>query len=698
MRRARIGVDIGGTFTDAVLLEEGTGQTWIAKVPTTPRDPAEGFLQALDRVLAAAGVPAEQVGLLAHGTTVATNAIIEGKTARVGFITTAGFRDLLEIQRQIRPRLYDLFCDKPPPLVPRRRCVEVRERVAADGTVLEPLDAASAERAAEALAAEGVEAVVICLLHSYRAPAHERQVAEVVRRRMPEAFVSISSEVCPEFREYWRASTACINAGVMPIVARYLDRIERGLSQRGIRAPLNLMESSGGVMSAASARARPVAIVECGPAAGVMAAGAVGARLGAANVISFDMGGTTAKAGLIQDGRPRIATDYEVGFASQAQSGLTRAAGYPLRTPVLDLAEIGAGGGSLAWVDAGGILRVGPHSAGADPGPAAYGKGGTAPTVTDANLLLGRIDPAYFLGGEVRLDLEAARASAARLGARIGLDPIGLARGILEIANANMVGAIRLVSVQRGYDPREFVLVAFGGAGPLHAAALAEALHIPEVVIPPGPGLVSALGLLVTDLRHDFSRSALTPLARLDPAGAEAAYRAFEREAEAVLRREGVAPGAIRVERALDLRYVGQSYELTVPLGGGPLSEATLGEAAAAFHRAHERAYGHAAPEEPVEAVTLKLTATGAIPKPPAREVGPGSGDGRRAKKGERPVHFGEAAGAFRPTAIYDRYRLGEGDAVAGPAIVEELDSTTLVPPGSAARVDRFGHLRLRRA
>ena len=695
--RARIGVDIGGTFTDAVLMAEATGETWIAKVPTTPKDPSEGFMEALDRVIAAAGIRAAEVGFLVHGTTVATNAIIEGKTARVGFITTAGFRDLLEIQRQIRPRLYDLFCEKPRPLVPRRLCVEVQERVAADGSVLEPLDPGSVERAAGALAAEGVEAVVICLLHSYRAPAHERQVAEVVRRRIPGAYVSVSSEVCPEFREYWRASTTCINAGVMPIFARYLDRIELGLRQRAITAPLNLMESSGGVMSAASARLRPVAIVECGPAAGVIAAGHVGRQIGSSNVISLDMGGTTAKAGLIQDGRPRISTDYEVGFASQAQSGLTRGAGYPLRTPVIDLAEIGAGGGSLAWVDAGGILRVGPQSAGADPGPAAYGKGGAAPTVTDANLLLGRIDPAYFLGGEVPLDIEAARASVARVAERVGLDPIGVARGVLEIANANMVGAIRLVSVQRGYDPREFILVAFGGAGPLHAGALAEALRLPEVVVPPSPGLLSALGLLVTDLRHDFSRSVLTPLAHVDVAGAEATYRDFEAEGAAILRREGVAPSGVRFERWLDLRYVGQSYELTVPLAGGPLSAAALAEAATAFHRAHEQVYGHAAPEEPIEAVTLKLTTTGLIPKPRAREVGPGSGDGRRAHKGERPVHFGEAGGAFRPTAIYDRYRLGDGDGVSGPAIIEELDSTTLVHPGAIARVDRFGNLRIRR-
>src|SRR5215475_13019354 len=474
----RVGVDIGGTFTDAALVNAETGQVRVVKVLTTPEDPAKGFMTALERGLAECGAGGRDVQATVHATTVATNAIIEGKTARVGMLVTRGFRDILEIGRQIRSRLYDVHLQKPIPLVPRRWSLEVAERLDAEGNVLEPLDLSAVRAAVRRLRAEGVEAVVICFLHAYLNSAHERAAAAVVRQEMPETWLSVSSEVCPEFREYLRGSTAAVNAAVMPIVSRYLDSIETRLSALGAIAPFYVMQSNGGVMTSASAKERPVYMVESGPAAGVIAAGAVAASYGYRNVLSFDMGGTTAKVGLI-----RVSTEMEVGAQAITPLGEGRGGGYPVRTPVIDLVEVGAGGGSEAWIDAGGGLRVGPRSAGAVPGPACYGQGGTVPTITDANLLLGRLNPEFFLGGEIRLDPEASREAVSRaVGALLGLDPLAAASGIVEIANAHMIAAMRLVSVQRGYDPRDFVLVAFGGAGPLHANALARELGIPTVL------------------------------------------------------------------------------------------------------------------------------------------------------------------------------------------------------------------------
>jgi N-methylhydantoinase A len=446
----RVGIDIGGTFTDAALVDGETGQVRVVKVLTTPEDPAKGFMTALERGLAECGAGGRDVAAVVHATTVATNAIIEGKTARVGMLVTRGFRDILEIGRQIRSRLYDVHLQKPAPLVPRRWSLEVSERLDAEGRVLEPLDVGEVRAAVRRLRDERVEAVVICFLHSYLNPAHERAAAAIVREEMPGTWLSVSSEVCPEFREYLRGSTAAVNAAVMPIVSRYIDALESRLAALGATAPFYVMQSNGGVMTSASAKERPVYMVESGPAAGVIAAGAVAAPYRYANVLSFDMGGTTAKVGLIQDGRLRLSTEMEVGAQAVTPLGEGRGGGYPVRTPVIDLVEVGAGGGSEAWIDAGGALRVGPRSAGARPGPACYGLGGATPTITDANLALGRLDPAFFLGGEMALDADAARrAIAERVAAPLGLDPLAAASGIVEIANAHMIGAMRLVSVQR---------------------------------------------------------------------------------------------------------------------------------------------------------------------------------------------------------------------------------------------------------
>ena len=542
--RYRLGVDIGGTFTDATLINEETGEIRVGKVPSTPQDPSHGFMEATHRILREAGVSPDEVGYVVHGTTVATNSIIEGKVARTGFITTDGFRDLLEIQRQIRPSLYDLHFEKPRPLTPRYLCFGVPERLDAQGNVLTPLDESAVRNAAEQLRQEDVESIAVCFLHAYINPSHEKRTGEILRETLPDTIISLSSEVAPEFREYFRASTTVINASIRPVVGRYLQSIEARLRAEGLEAELLVMQSSGGVFTFAAASEKPVFMVESGPAAGVIAATYLGTTLECPDVISFDMGGTTAKAGLIQNGTPTITKDYEVGTAAQTGVGASRGAGYPIRTPVIDLVEIGAGGGSIAWVDSGGVLRVGPQSAGADPGPVCYGAGGTEPTITDANLVLGRLNPSFFLGGEIELDVEAARrAIQEKCADPLNLDLVEAAHGIVEIANAAMVNALRLVSVQRGYDPRDFVLTAFGGAGPVHANRLAEEIDAPTTIIPMSPGTTSAMGLLVTDLKHDYSTTLIQHVDQLDTAAVEETYRELEAQGGASLEAGGRASG-----------------------------------------------------------------------------------------------------------------------------------------------------------
>jgi N-methylhydantoinase A len=689
----RLGIDIGGTFTDATLINETTGEIHLAKVSSTPADPAVGFLAVTQRILAAHQVAPAAVTFVVHGATVATNAIIEGKIARTGFVTTDGFRDLLEIARQIRPTLYDLQFEKPKPLAPRYLCFGVPERLDAQGQTLLPLDEAAVQQVGEALRREGVAAVAVCLLHAYRNPIHEQRVAALLQPLLPGVPISLSSEIAPEFREYTRASTTVINAALQPVVARYLARIEEELHTAGIPAELLLMQSSGGVYTFAEAQRKPVFMVESGPAAGVIAAAYTGELLGYAEIISFDMGGTTAKAGLIQDGAPKVTKEYEVGAAARAGVGAQRGKGYPIRTPVIDLVEIGAGGGSMAWVDAGGILRVGPQSAGADPGPACYGKGGVEPTVTDANLVLGRLNPDYFLGGEIKLDVAAARrAIEERCAIPLGMDLTAAAHGIVEIANAAMVNALRLVSVQRGYDPRDFALVGFGGAGPVHANRLAAELEIPTIIIPPGPGVTSALGLLVTDLKHEYTTTLINRATQLDLAAVEQSYQTMIAQGHATLVREGIPQSAMRFIRQVELRYVGQSYELTVNLPDQPLDKSALATALDAFHRAHDRAYGFSAPSEPVEFVNLRLLAVGQIVKPQVRQWPTVNGPVSQAQKATRPVYFAETEG-YVACPIYDRYRLGAGQQVVGPAIVEETDATTVLLPGYQAQIGQFGHL-----
>jgi N-methylhydantoinase A len=643
-------------------------------------------------------VSPEAVEHVVHATTVATNAIIEGKTAKTAFVTTEGFRDMLEIARQIRPSLYDLQFEKPPPLVPRQLCFEVPERLDAKGEIVTPLDETALAEVVDRIAEANVEAVAVCLLHSYRNPDHEQRIGAAIAAKLPNVIISLSSDVVPEFREYLRASTTVINSAVAPIVSTYLASIREKLHAVNITSELLVMQSSGGVYPAQAASENPVFMVESGPAAGAVAAASLGTALGHPNVISFDMGGTTAKASLIRNGQPNITKDYSVGGAAQSGTGaFGGASGYPIRTPVVDLVEIGAGGGSIAWVDSGGALRVGPHSAGADPGPVCYGRGGEVPTITDANLVLGRLDPAYFAGGEMPLNLEAAQEAIQKQCA----DPLGLsieeaAHGIVEIANTAMVNALRLVSVQRGHDPRDFVLVGFGGAGPAHAVRLAEQAGIPRVLIPLDPGTASALGLLVTDVRMEGSATLIVRSDQIELSKISNEFERLENAGRKAHQIAASASGAPGFERAVEMRYWGQSFELSVPAPAtSSIDQAWMDELTEAFHDAHETAYGFRAIDEPVELVNLRLTTIGKIARPQMRKLDTSGTDASVASKGERSVYFAEMSGdkGITQTPVYDRSKLPARAIFSGPAIIEEPDCTTVIHPSWTVTVDDFGNL-----
>lgn len=692
-------MDIGGTFTDGTLVDSVTGRVTTSKVLTTPADPASGFISAVQKLLDLGGnVATDAIEHVVHATTVATNAIIEGKIAKTAFVTTEGFRDMLEIARQIRPSLYDLQFEKPAPLVPRQLCFEVPERLDAKGQVVTPLDEKALAEVVERIAESEVEAVAVCLLHSYRNRDHERRIGEAIAARLPNVIISLSADVVPEFREYLRASTTVINSAVAPIVSTYLKSISEKLHANDITAELLVMQSSGGVYPASAATDNPVFMVESGPAAGAVAAAYLGSALGYADVISFDMGGTTAKASLIRGGQPNITKDYNVGGSAQAGAGaFGGASGYPIRTPVVDLVEIGAGGGSIAWVDSGGALRVGPHSAGADPGPVCYDLGGTEPTITDANLVLGRLDPNYFAGGDMSLNLELARESI-----RIQCaDPLELsveeaAHGIVEIANTAMVNALRLVSVQRGHDPRDFMLVGFGGAGPAHAVRLAEQAGIPRVLIPLGPGTASALGLLVTDVRMEGSATLIIRADEIDLSRISNEFDRLQAAGREAHRVATSASGDPIFERAVEMRYWGQSFELSIPApASNVIDDAWMNDLTESFHEAHETAYGFRANDEPVELVNLRLTTIGKITRPEMRKLDNTGSDASVASKGKRAVYFSESTGqkGIMETTVYDREKLPAGAVFSGPAIIEEPDCTTVIHPAWTAIVDEYGNL-----
>ena len=689
----RIGIDVGGTFTDAIAWNEATGEVRTTKVLSTARNPEQAFMACIDRLKHDGTLRPEAVSYVVHATTIVTNAVLQRQLARTALVITEGFGDLLEIARQVRPDPYDVFAVKPPPLVPRELCFEIRERLAADGSVITALDPGDLDRLVGDLRAAKVAAVAICLLHAYRNPQHELAVAEAIAAQLPGIPVSSSSPLSSEFREFPRATTTIVNAGVMPLVTHYLGSLDSKLRSDGLGGARLVMQSNGGVADFAHSATRPAFMVESGPAAGVVGTTFIAEQLGERRVISFDMGGTTAKVCLLEDGRSRIADEIELGAdATTGRDWFSGASGYPLLTPSVDLIEIGAGGGSIAWLDEGGKLRVGPTSAGASPGPACYGLGGTDATVTDANLVLGRLDPAYFSGGEITLDVAAAERAIGALAGPLGLGVVEVADGIIRIADAAMSQALRVVSIQRGHDPRAFSLVAFGGAGPLHAASLADEAGIGTILIPPRPGIFSAAGLLFADLRHDFAVIKVVRLDRADAAELEEVFARLKQDATAVLRREGVSTAQLGFELGIDVRYVGQSHPLTIPLEDAPLSAGTLAEVRARFDQRHQITYGFAEPTEPSEIVKLRLVGVGRIPKPALSQVSEGgiraSGDVRR-----RRVHF--AGHGFLEACVHSRYCLEEGTRIAGPAVIEEAESTILVPPAWHARVDRFGVLRL---
>jgi N-methylhydantoinase A len=688
----RIGVDIGGTFTDVALVEDASGRIGVAKVPTTPENLAEGVLSALTSAMSHHKVVPAEVGLLSHATTVVTNAILEERGARAALITTRGFRDVLELRRSARADLYDLFQDAPATLIPRRRRFEITERVGADGAVVTPLAESEIEGLIAALKAARVDAIAVALVFSFLNPEHERRLGARLRAALPAVPVYLSSDVLPEIKEFERSSTTAVCAYVGPILASYLARLGAATHERAL-PPLYLMGSNGGILEAAEVIAMPAMAVESGPAAGVVAAALVARQTGRLDLLSFDMGGTTAKASLIRGGQYETTPEYEVGGGSSGTRWMN-GTGHPIRVPVIDLAEVSAGGGSIAWVDRAGALRVGPKSAGANPGPACYARGGSEPTVTDCNLLLGYLDKQSLLGGDLAIDLAAAEAAVrTRLAEPLGVDLRTAAAAVIDVVNNAMAEVLKIVSIQRGHDPRDFVLAAFGGAGPLHATALAGELGIAEVICPPIPGAFSALGLIGTDLRRDYVQTLFTTADTADPAALEAAFTALERKGAAMLDRAGVASGRRRFERSVDARYRRQSYELSVPAPPQPVDQATLGKIAASFHERHLQTYGHDNRDEPVQIVSVRLAAIGTIPPLAVRDrTAP---PGTDATKSKRQLWFRET-GAVEAT-IYDRRRMPSGLEVAGPVVIESFESTILVPPGWLATMNEDGFVLLTR-
>jgi N-methylhydantoinase A len=678
----RVGFDVGGTFTDFVL-QAPTGELTTGKRLTTYPDPSAACLAGLDELLERGGVGWEEVSQAVHGTTLGSNVVIERKGQGVGLLTTRGFRDVLIIGREKRYQVYDLQIEKPPPLIRRRFIGEVTERVLADGSVRTPLDEADARRAVRALAARGVTTLAICLLHAYVNPAHEKRLAALVAEEAPHIAVTLSHAVSPTFREYERTSTTVVNAYVMTAIRDYLRGLGAALQERGWPGRLFVMQSSGGVAPAEAMERYPVRMIESGPAAGALMAAAYGELTGHRDLVAFDMGGTTAKLALIENGRPLTTTAFELHRVNNAPGS-----GLPMNIQAIDLVEIGAGGGSIARPRLG-VIAVGPESASSTPGPVCYGRGGREPTVTDANLALGYLNAEYFAGGALRLHAgAAARAIEDRLARPLGLSLEQAAWGIHAIVNTNMELATRVVSIERGRDPRGLVLVAFGGSGPVHGCRLAQALGIPRVILPAAAGVTAAIGLLAAEVRFDVSRTYVRRLDALEPARLQAMYAEMAAQATAVVR--DAAVGGAAIVRSVDARYIGQGYELTVPVPGGALDTAALARVRAAFDEIYAARYGYAQPAEPVEVVTWKLSAIGGTPRVALAKAATAPAAG--ALKGRRRAYFPETGG-WIDCPIYDRYQLAAGLQLAGPAIVEERESTSVLPPGATAAVDEYTNL-----
>jgi N-methylhydantoinase A len=671
----RIGIDVGGTFTDLVLINESTGEVIVDKVPTTPIDPSIGTLEGTIALLVAEGIPHDRVHRLGHGTTTATNAFLTKRGARTVLVTTKGFRDVLEFRRMDRSGIldpYDLFFALPPALVPRHRRLEVEERIGATGEVIVPLIDEEVNRLLEEVAVQKPDAVAVSLLFSFFYPEHERRLGAALRARFPKVFVSLSHEIVPEMGEYERTSTVTLNAYLGPLVDGYMARLESRLVEIGLPSP-QIMQSNGGLTTSAIARRKPVTLVESGPAGGVVGALYFAELADRPEVIAVDMGGTSFDVAVIVGGRPESVTAKEMD-------------GYIIRTPMVDLHSIGAGGGSIAWVDEGGVLRVGPQSAGSTPGPAAYRRGGTLPTVTDANVVLGYLDPDYFAGGKYPLDQDlASRSVTDHVATPLGMTTAEAAWGIHSIVNANMAAAMRVMVTYRGLDPRDFVLMPFGGAGSVHAARLARDLGMREVLIPPFPGTLSAFGLAISDITHDYARTVLRAVQAIDLRDVVAAYVEMQEEARRTLRDEGIALERVEMLAAADARYVGQTHELTLSVALDRLATHGLATIVGAFHAEHERLYGFNVPTDPVMITTLRLRAIGRLDRPMFSNSG--SSDSSHALKSTRQAYFGELGG-YVDCPVHLRYNLRDQPGIEGPAIIEQKDTTILVLPTQRARLD----------
>ena len=671
-----VGVDVGGTFTDFYAFDEDQHLVRIHKRPSTPKNPALAILSGLDDLARYQGVVSDTVARFAHGTTVATNALIQRRGAPVALITTEGFRDLLEIGRQIRPKMYDLKADEPPPLVPRKHRIEIKERIDANGGIVETLEDSAIQKAVETVKASGAEACAVGLLFAFLNPEHERRIGEILKAELPDVFVSLSSSVQPEFREYERLSTTVLNAYLQPIVTRYMDTLKAGLASRIPRAVIGINQSSGGLMSVGRAGEFPIRTALSGPAAGVVGAVHIAKLAGHDDVITLDMGGTSADVALIQDGKAGIGFDQKV-------------AEFPVRLPMVDVNTIGAGGGSITWFDRDGLLKVGPASAGASPGPACYGQGGAEPTVSDANLILGRLSPRGLLDGEMALDPALSASAFKPIADQLGFTLEKTAHGVLGIVSANMVRAIRAVSVERGHDPRGFALMALGGAGPLHAVDVARTLGISTVIVPPAPGILCAQGLVVSDLKEDFVISDRIRVGNEGIVAIGTHVQTLIDRAQDWFASEDIDESARWLELVFDMRYVGQNFELPVPVADSDtMRDARFRIApdvlSQSFFESHDRAYGYHNPQDPVEAVNLRLTAWGRLnhPKTGSDEIA----DGNPAPTGTRPVYFNDEASDA--AAVYHRADLLPGHRIVGPAVIEQLDSTALVYPGDTAIVD----------
>ena len=681
MSSVRIGIDIGGTFTDITVLEESTGKLTITKVPSRKGDPAAALVDSVERGIKLANVDPNDVTMLVHGSTIVTNAVLENKLPVTALVTTAGFRDLLEIGRHFRPDMYDLQQDKPTPIVPRERCFTLAERTAANGDVLEQPTEQDLDRLVDELRLSKASSIAICFLNSFANPTNESKVRDWISKKLPEVTVSASCDVCPEIREFERMSTVVLNAAAMPLVGNYLKELTQRVQGVLPKTKILLMQSNGGSLTVPAAKDLPARLITSGPAGGALAVQRVGKVTKYPNLLGLDMGGTSTDISLIQKGELRMTTEGAIS-------------GRPIKLPMIEINTIGAGAGSIAWLDEAKGLHVGPHSAGAEPGPVAYMKGGTEPTVTDANLVLGRLNPARFASGLIKLNVDASRkAIAERIGKPLGMSVEHAALGIIRIANANMERAVRVSSAEKGYDPRELMLVAFGGAGPMHACALSKSAGIPIVLVPEHPGVFSAEGLATADIRHDFVQTRVLKGVQVTADNLSPLYERLQELGEQALAKDSIAESAHRFVRTADLRYAGQAYEVNVALADGKLDQKMVEAMREKFHVLHKQLYAHNHPDRPVEFVSARLTALGLTSAPPMRE---------RAETASKPaarevqkVYF-EETGSFQDTPVFDRSDLSPGTEFAGPAMVEQVDTTTVVHPGQHVRVDKYGNLLIK--